>query len=705
MLSPGYIPIKYNLPNSFKEELRSKKVKWGYEGLSEFTFYRTYSRKKENGKLETWADCVIRVIEGMFTILKTNAEYSHIPWEVHKADKLAKEAAERMFEFKWTPPGRGLWMMGTNYMWERGSMALYNCSFVSTQNLQNELSKPFAFAMDVLMCGVGVGYDTKGANTVFVAEPEGEDELILVQDTREGWVEAISCLIDSYISEGSGPVKIDTRLVRKYGEPIKGFGGVASGPEPLVQGFEAIRSILSNRDGEYLQACDIVDIFDIIGKIVVAGNVRRSALLALGEPDDEDYLNLKNYETASVEMGLTCPTEVKELSEEDYNLYNNDFNARKEIAEKYNDYPWAFKFGGFRWASNNSVYGKPGMDYSRIAELISSNGEPGIFWLENAKNYGRMIDGPKFDDTKVLGVNPCSEIQLESYEVCNLNENYPAKHDDYWDFQRTLKFSYLYSKTITLMGTHWMETNSIVNRNRRIGCSISGIQELFVKAGRAESLNWMDQAYNYINYIDKKYSDWLGIPLSIRKTAIKPSGTVSILAGSLPGIHHPESTSYYRTIRVSSDSELVEILKNANYRIEPAASDPKKTVVVYFPVLHDEDHIDKSKVSIWRQFKDTSDVQKYYADNMVSVTVTFNKQESSEIADCLTAFESELKSVSLLPLSEHGYQQAPYIAADRQEIIDYKNSLSIIDFSVLSEEDEMATEMNKFCEGDSCQLF
>ena len=153
MITLGKQPIKFQLKKEFKDNLISREVQWGYGGLSEFTFYRTYARKKANGKLETWQDCVIRVIEGMFSILKTHAITSNLPWVETRAHKLAQEAAERLFEFKWTPPGRGLWMMGTDYVWERGAMALYNCSFVSTDNIDAELSKPFAFAMDVLMCG------------------------------------------------------------------------------------------------------------------------------------------------------------------------------------------------------------------------------------------------------------------------------------------------------------------------------------------------------------------------------------------------------------------------------------------------------------------------------------------------------------------------------------------------------------------------
>ena len=198
MLAPGKNPINFALKNAFKTELKDKTVNWGYGGLSEFTYYRTYSRKKSDGTLETWADCVIRVIEGFFSILKTHSISSYITWDEKRAHKLAEEAAERLFEFKWMPPGRGLWMMGTPFIWDKGGAALNNCAFVSTIDIDAEMSKSFAFLMDMSMVGVGVGFDTKGAGKIASIEPEGSPELLVIEDSREGWVEALSCLIDSY---------------------------------------------------------------------------------------------------------------------------------------------------------------------------------------------------------------------------------------------------------------------------------------------------------------------------------------------------------------------------------------------------------------------------------------------------------------------------------------------------------------------------
>jgi len=705
MLAPGTVPVQFTFNEDFKQKLQNSPVKWGFGGLSAFTFYRTYARRKESGALETWADCVTRVIEGQFTILKTHAKHTHTPWNENKGQKLAQEAASRLFEFKWTPPGRGLWMMGTPFVWEKGGACLNNCAFVSTENIDTEYSRPFAFLMDMSMVGVGVGFDTKGANKIEVTIPTGETETLVVTDDREGWVELIACLIDSYLEEDSRPIEPDTSLVRAYGEVIKGFGGVASGPEPLVQGFYGIRDILERRamsDSPWLTSVDIVDIMNIIGKIVVAGNVRRTAEIAFGEPDDTAFAQMKRWDKFGVETGSTAPHELALISQEDFDKYNADWNTRGEIAKRYANYDWSYKFGGWRWASNNSLFANVGMNYTEAALSVAENGEPGFAWLANMQQYSRMKDPIDNKDYRVRGGNPCLEQSLEPYELCCLVETYPAKHDDYWDYQRTLKFAYLYAKTVTLVATHWSESNSVITRNRRIGCSQSGIQEAIVKFGRRKYFDeYCDRAYNYITYIDQKYAEWLGVPRSIKKTSVKPSGTVSLVAGALPGIHGAESGSYYRTIRVAANSEFVPLLKAANYKVEPSVADPTRTVVVYFPVTHEEGVVTKDDLSIWEQFTNAADMQYYWADNQVSITVTFTKAEANQIARALSAFDSKLKGVSLLPLSEHGYAQAPYISAPREEIEAYRNSLLEIDFSSLTKAGEV---QDKFCDGEACLI-
>ena len=179
----------------------------------------------------------------------------------------------------------------------------------------------------------------------------------------------------------------------------------------------------------------------------------------------------------------------------------------------------------------------------------AKNGEPGYFWLANAQAYGRIKDGETWRDGKVAGTNPCAEQSLESYEICNLVETFPSRHDTLEDYKRTLKFAYLYAKTVTLVPTHNERTNAIMLRNRRIGLSQSGIVESFERHGRRTHFNWCDDGYRYICNLDRIYAQWLCVPESIKKTSIKPSGTVSLLPGVTPGIHYAHSEYYLRAMR------------------------------------------------------------------------------------------------------------------------------------------------------------
>lgn len=698
----------FRIEEPSRTEMLQRVCDWSKNPIGVITLYRTYLRKKSNGQLETWNECVIRVIEGMFSFQKTHVLNSGLPWYEDKAQRTALDAAERLFLLKWTPPGRGLWMMGTEFVWDKGGAALNNCAFTSTKHIDKEFSEPFRFLMDMSMLGVGVGFDTEGAGRVKVNKPVGEPEVYVVSDDREGWVKAIGRVIDSYLIEGSPPVEADTSLVRPFGAAIRGFGGVASGPRPLINGFNGVKSILDQHVGRPITSVGITDIMNIIGKTVVAGNVRRTAEIAFGHPEDVDFRRMKSWDVSPVAVGVAAPGELKDECPADYDAYMADMYGPvgDSIIEKYQDRPWAFKFRGWRWASNNSNFAEVGMDYTEISESIAENGEPGLAWLENMRNYSRMNGIPDYKDIRVAGGNPCLEQSLEDKELCCLVETFPSRNEDAADFYKTIKIAYLYAKTVTLIATHNTDTNKVICRNRRIGTSQSGITDAIARFSRyyyqEEMLN---KAYDHVCHYDDVYSEWLGVPRSIKKTSVKPSGSVSLLAGVSPGIHYPKVKYGYRTMRIAKGSELIPILRKAKYRIEPSIADPARTLVIYFPIINTDDTETESDVTIWEQFTNAVMLQKWWADNQVSITISFKAREKKDIAKCLSTFDSELKGVSLLPLHDHGYKQAPYIHADKAEVTEYSNSLLPLDMAMLhqiSEGDDAGS--NKFCDGDVCSI-
>jgi len=653
---------RFTLSDHFVSKYKRKKAPFGFNGLGELVYHRTYSRMKADGKNEQWWETVQRVVEGTFNMQKRHIDAHGLGWNAWKAQHSAQQMFDRIFNMKFLPPGRGLWAMGTPITEEKKLFAaLNNCAFVSTESFKGEFSSPFCFLMDASMLGVGVGFDTKGAGTLILKGPNPvrRSELYEIPDTREGWVESLRLLLDSY-AQGTGEIEFDYSAIRPAGVPIRGFGGESSGPDPLVELHQSVRDILNEEIGKPVSITAIVDIMNLIGKCVVAGNVRRTAEIVFGEPDSEEYLDLKNYEV-------------------------NPHRAT------------------YGWTSNNSIFAEVGMNYEPAAERVRYNGEPGFAWLHNMKAYGRMADAPNWKDRRASGGNPCLEQTLESYELCCLVETFPNNHESVEDYLETLKYAYLYAKTVTLGQTHWPETNRVMLRNRRIGCSMSGIAQFVADKGLGQLQAWMDKGYAHIQTLDENYSDWMAIPRSIKTTSIKPSGTVSLLAGATPGIHFPESRYYIRRMRLGIGSNLVPALEKAGYKLEPAFGSEETTLVVEIPVDVGEGVRTLDSVSMWEQLGMASLAQRYWADNQVSCTVTFDPDsEGSQIAAALDQFQYQLKGISFLPRLDLGaYPQMPYESIDAETYQEMKAQLGKLSFGRIKGE-EIVVE--RFCDNDVCEI-
>jgi adenosylcobalamin-dependent ribonucleoside-triphosphate reductase len=669
----------FTLDNTFIEKYVGRQPAWGPIGF--VTYRRTYARGldtvmariRDLGRRyklteyeEFWLTCV-RVVEGCFRLQQQHAVANRLPWSNRKAQKSAEDMFERMWTFKWLPPGRGLWTMGTERVLDgRAGASAFNCAFCTTANIDTDFSGPFTWAMDMSMLGVGVGFDCDGAGKLVIQNPEVDhDETFVVEDSREGWVMLLRRVLDSYAGHADLPGNIDYAKVRPYGAPIKGFGGTASGPDPLKELVATVHKILQPLVSKTITSSAIVDLFNVIGRCVVAGNVRRSALIALGAHNDDAFGELKDYTK----------------------------NPERQA--------WG-------WASNNSIIAERGMDYTDHAARTVHNGEPGYFWRENARYYGRMTDAANDRDRRVGGVNPCGEITLEDRELCNICSVYPVAHESYDDFERTIKMAYLYNKTVTLIATHDSGTNAVMLRNRRIGVSAAGVVQAENKLGRRTLITWLDRGYKYIQQLDTIYSDWLCIPKSIKTTTTKPDGTTALLMGASPGVHFPHDEFYFRVIRFDSGSPIVKAHRDAGYRCEIVEDEPN-TTAVYFPVKESFYKRGKSDVSMWEQLELAAQIQGYWADNAVSVTVTFRREEAKDIANALSLYEARLKSVSFLPyvppaeeateFARMGYKHAPYQAVDAYGYARYANSLKPVRLDAVGHE---VTE--KFCDGDKCTV-
>lgn len=667
--------LSFKLDDSFIESYVNRRPDFGFNGLGMVTYYRTYSRLKADGTNESWYETVRRVVEGAYSIQKGHIEQNELGWNDHKAQRSAQEMYQRIFDMKFLPPGRMLWALGTPVIHEKKiGQALFNCAFVSTEQIGHSLAeaiKPFSFMMDMSMMGVGVGFDVKGVHKIKVHKPDASKvQEYIIPDSREGWVQSLHLLLHSYFqmhfnSEPAQEMRFDYSRIRKAGLPIKGFGGVSSGPDPLRRMHEQVRSFLNVQDSQRISITTIVDIMNVIGQCVVAGNVRRTAQIALGPSSSKEYKTLKDYRWNS------------ELQD-----YEGSMAHRS----------------AFGWTSNNSIVADMETDLSESIDQTVRNGEPGYIFMDNIRAYSRMCDQPDYKDARAAGTNPCGEQTLESYELCCLVETFPSRAESFEDYMRTLKFAYLLGKTATLVNTSWAETNRVQKRNRRIGTSVSGVANFLEKHSLEQLRQWLTKGYEEIQRWDSIYSSWLCVPKSIKTTSVKPSGTVSLLAGVNPGCHFPEYEYYIRRIRLAQDSPLVEILSEAGFHTEPDVVDPF-SVVASFPIHNTSKNL--SQVSVWEQVSLAAFLQKFWSDNQVSSTVTFKPEEAKEIKAILDYYRYDLKSISFLPrLEKMAYAQMPYEAINRERYEELLNRISAPQW-MQHGEDVLG---DRFCSNDACVM-
>lgn len=671
--------LSITLPEAFLEQYRTQQPRWGFadaggNSIGELAFVRSYSRKKDDGLKERWWEVCRRVIEGMYHEQKQWALNHQILWDDAQGLASAQEAYDHMFHRRWAPPGRGLTVMGTPLVHEmRDSTPLQNCAFISTADYtEGNPAEPYAWMMEASMLGVGVGFDTLGAETgLYVVNPGaglGWNMRYTIPDTREGWAESIRLLINSYLTEGQPTIEFDYSLIRAEGTPIKTFGGTASGPKPLREAHETMRALLDTYIARSVDSRLVTDLMNVVGKCVVSGNVRRSAQIAIGRADDKDFMALK-----------------------DWSLKENEVRTGTN---------------GWSWSSNNSIYAKVGMDYRPALTQVEVNGEPGIVWMDVTREFGRLGDAKDFKDMRAAGYNPCGEQPLESREMCTLVNVYPTNCDSKEQYLRVLKFAYLYAKTVTLIPTRWASTNAIMQRNRRIGASFNGAWQFVEQHGYPALDVWMDQGYQEVIRWDRLYSEWLCIRESIRHTTVKPDGTGSLLAGVTPGAHPSPGGEYYlRRIRYGKNDPVVPLLTEAGYEVEPAFGNEDSTVVVAFPIAGPTGVRSQADASVYEKIHLAARMQRYWSDNSVSLTLTYHPEtETKELAHVLSMFEGQLKSVSFLKIDSGQYPQMPYEDITAEQYEAYTERLSKIDWSVLYGEQAAQAEGSRFCDNDVCEV-
>lgn len=354
---------RFHLDQDFVSDFRGQNPLWG--PLGQVTFARTYARDLNYGQLETFSETLERVVNGTFSVLQQHLFLRGKKLDQKRAQNKAREMFRRMWEFKFLPGGRGLWAMGTPQIEKYGCLSLNNCAFVSTKHITPEtFYEPFCTLMDFLMCGAGVGFDTRGKHKIILRNPDISEYVHVIEDSKSGWLSALRLMLDAFALGESLPEMFDYSLIRLAGSKISS-GGTAAGPQALKTLLDDTLTLCKRYIDQPIDSAFIVDLSNYIGRCVVAGNVRRSAEIALGDHDDVRFLDLKNR--------ALYPTELM----------------------------------SHRWASNNSVFCTDNMDYEPIVQRTITNGEPNYYWQKHCQKWGRLIDPPTWEDDLIDGVNPC----------------------------------------------------------------------------------------------------------------------------------------------------------------------------------------------------------------------------------------------------------------------------------------------------------
>lgn len=581
------------------------------------TYKRTYARRlvedDENSLTEEFPDTVERVVQA------ANSQLN-----VGFTEEEQMRLRTYMLQLKGTVAGRFLWQMGTKTVDQLGLASLQNCAFTTV----NDPIRPFTWAMDMLMLGSGVGYNIQRHNVNKLPPvrenfkaPTRQDNAsadFIVPDTREGWVKLLGkTLKAAFLSDKSEPsFSYSTQVIRGKGAPIKGFGGTASGPEDLCKGIAQISTVLEKRAGKQIRPIDALDIMNIIGAIVVAGNVRRSAQIAIGDPDDVEYLLAKRWDMGNIPS--------------------------------------------WRGMSNNSVVCSDIRDlHEYFWDGYEGKGEPyGLINLELSRAIGRLGE-TEYPDPEVEGYNPCAEQGLANYETCCLAEVWLPNITSRDELLDVVKLLYRINKHSLAMPCHHKETEAIVNRNMRMGIGITG----YLQSSK-EQRSWLNWVYKQLRDFDKAYSAEHGFPVSIKLTTVKPSGTLSLLPGVVPGAHPGYAQYMVRRIRIMADHPLVQVCRDHGYPIEFQKSFNEVdygTVVVSFPFAYPEGTVLAKDMSAVDQLRVVKELQKNWSDNSVSCTVYYRKEELPEIRAYLARnYKNNHKSLSFLLHSDHGFEQAPY---------------------------------------------
>ncbi|MCI5108744.1 MAG: ATP cone domain-containing protein [Candidatus Pacebacteria bacterium] len=639
------------------KKMATNSKKYFRNALGEFVYYRSYAKWiPEEERRETWVETVDRYVDFMKENLgkKLSAkEYSEVREAILKQEVMP---SMRLMQFS------GEAARKTN-------VCAYNCSFTAPESFED-----IAEVMYISMCGTGCGWAVESRNIQKLPQIEMQtgkkEKAFVVPDSKEGWCQALIKGMNTWAS--GKDIDFDYSKIRPAGARLKTMGGKASGPDPLQRLLDFTREVMLSRQGRRLTNLNAHDILCMIGDCVVAGGVRRSAMISLSDLDDTDIRDAKKGQ-----FYLTDPQR---------SLANN--------SAVYESKPSNTEFME-EW----------------LALMKSGSGERGIFNRGALKNQlpERRLNQFKDGEDPQWGTNPCGEIILQSKQFCNLSEVVARSEDTEETLLKKIKYATIlgtYQSSLTFFPFLSEGWNKNCEQERLLGVSITGQwdcpavrDEKVLKKLRSESLK-----------INKRYAKKIGVGESTCITCVKPSGTVSQMVDCASGMHPRHSQYYIRRVRISATDSLFRMLKDQGVPYHPEVGQSMASATTYvldFPVKAPKGAIFKDDVSALEQLEHWKLVKVNYTEHNPSVTISVGEDEWVAVAHWLYENWDILGGLSFLPRDNHVYQLAPYEAIDEKKYNELSKRMQNIDFSkIVTYEKHDNTDVKKelACAGGTCEV-
>ena len=647
--------------------LATESKKYFRNSLGEFVYYRTYARwiDSENRR-ETWVETVDRYLNFMRENLSKKLKESEY-----------KEVRETILRQEAMPSMRLLQFAGTAAA--KTNVCAYNCSFIAPQSFQD-----LAEIMYISMCGTGAGWSVESQNVhkfPQINQQTGKKlPAHIIPDDKEGWADALSFGMRTW-SEGND-VEFDYSQIRPAGSRLKVMGGKASGPDPLRRLLDFTRVKILKRQGKRLTTLDVHDIICMIGDCVVAGGVRRSAMISLSDFDDKEIRDAKKGQ-----FYLTDPQR---------SLANNSavYTQKPTNAEFLEEWlALAISGSGERGIFNRGGLNKQ-LPERRIKLLKQKHGE--YFSPE-----GNIIGS--------IGTNPCGEILLQSKQFCNLSEIVARAEDDEKSLLRKVRVATIlgtYQSSLTNFPYLSKEWKKHCEEERLLGVSITGQWDCPV-VRQPEVLEKLREEAIKVN---QTYAKRFGISASTAITCVKPSGTLSQMVDCSSGMHPRHSQFYIRRIRIATTDSLFKMLKDQGVPFYPEVGQSPENATTYvleFPVKAPTGSIFKDNLSAIEQLEHWKIVKTKYTEHNPSVTISVGDDEWIAVADWLYKNWDIIGGLSFLPRDNHVYQLAPYEPIDEKRYYELAKRLAHLDFSkIISYEKQNETDLKKelACVSGVCEI-